>query len=167
MVGRPRHDQLDLAEWREGPSHFEGYSRSAGRAASETQPSSLAGQESGSTQTGMISPQHVVEQKEAHKADATLKKGLKCIGNGGAYGPLVELNDQRKGSEVKLNVYSGEHYHQQKVREREVPRPFYFPPVATSDNRWRQASLGTRREVRHGLWRSFISFVIPTPSASW
>jgi hypothetical protein len=30
---------------------------------------------------------HVVEQKEVHKADATLKKGLKCIGNAGAYGP--------------------------------------------------------------------------------
>jgi hypothetical protein len=74
---------------------------------------------------------HVVEQKEAHKADATLKKGLKCIGNAGAYGPLVELNELREGAEVKLNVYSGEHYHQQTIREREVPGPFYFPPVAS------------------------------------
>jgi len=30
----------------------------------------------------------VVEQKEANKADPTLKKGLKCVGNAGAYGPL-------------------------------------------------------------------------------
>jgi hypothetical protein len=28
-------------------------------------------------------------------------------------------------------VYSGEHYHQQTVGEREVPGPFYFPPVAS------------------------------------
>jgi hypothetical protein len=74
---------------------------------------------------------HVVEQKEAHKADANLRKGLKCIGNAGAYGPLVELNEQRESTEVKLNVYSGEHYHQQTLREREVPGPFYFPPVAS------------------------------------
>ena len=74
---------------------------------------------------------HVVEQKEEYKADATLKKGLKCIGNAGAYGPLVELNEQREGADVKLNVYSGEHYHQQIVREREAPGPFYLPPVAS------------------------------------
>src|SRR5215475_5654230 len=73
----------------------------------------------------------VVEQKEAHKTDATLKKGLKCIGNAGAYGPLVELNEQKEGADVKLNVYSGEHYHQQTIREREVPGPFYFPPLAS------------------------------------
>ena len=75
--------------------------------------------------------QHVVEQKEAHKTDATLKKGLKCIGNAGAYGPLVELNEHKEGEDVKLDVYSGEHYHQQAIREREVPGPFYFPPVAS------------------------------------
>jgi len=74
---------------------------------------------------------HVVEQKEVHKADATLKKGLKCIGNAGAYGPLVELNEQHEGKGVKLDVYSGEHYHQQMIREREVPGQFYFPPVAS------------------------------------
>lgn len=74
---------------------------------------------------------HVVEQKEANKADATLKKGLKCIGNAGAYGPLVELNEQKEGDNVLLNVYSGEHYHQQTVREREVPGSFYFPPLAS------------------------------------
>ena len=75
--------------------------------------------------------QQVVEQKEAHKADANVRKGLKCIGNAGAYGPLVELNELRESAEVELNVYSGEHYHQQKVREREVQGPFYFPPVAS------------------------------------
>jgi hypothetical protein len=74
---------------------------------------------------------HVVEQKEAHKADANLRKGLKCIGNAGAYGPLVELNELRESTDVELNVYSGEHYHQQRIREREVPGPFYFPPVAS------------------------------------
>jgi hypothetical protein len=74
---------------------------------------------------------HVVEQKEAHKADANLKKGLKCVGNAGAYGPLVELNEQREAAEVKLSVYSGDHYHQQPIREREVQGPFYFPPVAS------------------------------------
>ena len=41
---------------------------------------------------------HVVEQKEANKADPTLKKGLKCIGNAGAYGPLVELNEQKEAA---------------------------------------------------------------------
>src|SRR5438105_8983686 len=40
-----------------------------------------------------------VEQKEAHKADASLKKGLKCFGNAGAYGPLVELNEQNEGAD--------------------------------------------------------------------
>jgi len=74
---------------------------------------------------------HVVEQKEANKADPTLKKGLKCIGNAGAYGPLVELNEQKEAEDVRLNVYSGEHYHQQTVREREVPGSFYFPPLAS------------------------------------
>ncbi len=49
----------------------------------------------------------------------------------GAYGPLVELNEQREGEHVKLNVYSGEHYHQQTIREREAPGPFYFPPAAS------------------------------------
>ena len=75
--------------------------------------------------------QQVVEQKEAHRADAILKKGLKCIGNAGAYGPLVELNEQREGAVVKLNVYSGEHSHQRAIRERQVPGPFYFPPIAS------------------------------------
>lgn len=56
---------------------------------------------------------HVVEQKEANKADPTLKKGLKCIGNAGAYGPLVELNEQKQGDDFRLDVYSGDHYHQQ------------------------------------------------------
>jgi len=74
---------------------------------------------------------HVVEQKEANKADPTLKKGLKCIGNAGAYGPLVELNEQKEAADVELDVYSGEHYHQQTVREREVPGPFYLPPVGS------------------------------------
>jgi len=73
----------------------------------------------------------VVEQKEANKADPSLKKGLKCIGNAGAYGPLVELNEQKESEEVKLDVYSGEHYHQQAIREREVPGSFYFPPLAS------------------------------------
>jgi len=81
---------------------------------------------------------HAVEQKEANKADTSLKKGLKCIGNAGAYGPLVELNELKESADVKLDVYSGEHYHQQTIREREVPGPFYFPPLAsliTADGR--------------------------------
>src|SRR5262249_27055 len=73
---------------------------------------------------------YVVEQKEANKADASLKKGLKCIGNAGAYGPLVELNEQKESKDIKLDVYSGEHYHQQTIREREMPGPFHLPPVA-------------------------------------
>ena len=75
--------------------------------------------------------QHVVEQKEANKADPTLRKGLKCIGNAGAYGPLVELNEQKESEDVLLDVYSGEHHHQQGIREREVPGAFYFPPLAS------------------------------------
>jgi hypothetical protein len=74
---------------------------------------------------------YVVEQKEANKADPGLKKGLKCIGNAGAYGPLVELNEQKESADVKLDVHSGEHYHQQTIREREVPGPFFLPPVAS------------------------------------
>lgn len=74
---------------------------------------------------------YVVEQKEANKADPNLKKGLKCIGNAGAYGPLVELNEQKESADAVLNVYSGEHYHQQTIREREVPGAFYFPPLAS------------------------------------
>src|SRR5438094_208960 len=84
-----------------------------------------------------------VEQKQATK-DETLKKGLKCIGNAGAYGPLVQLNrdlvqfrryDKKTGQKISLNpkldVYSGEHFHQQNApKEIEVSGPFYFPPVA-------------------------------------
>jgi hypothetical protein len=58
-------------------------------------------------------------------------EGLKCIGNAGAYGPLVELNEQKEAVDVELNVYSGEHYHEQTMREREVPGSFYFPPLAS------------------------------------
>lgn len=54
-------------------------------------------------------------------ADKSLKKGLKCIGNAGAYGPLVELNEQKGSEGVLLDVYSGAHYHQQTIREGEVP----------------------------------------------
>jgi hypothetical protein len=43
----------------------------------------------------------------------------------------VELKEQRAGGEVELKVYSGEHYHQQAIRERAVPGPFCFPPVAS------------------------------------
>ena len=43
----------------------------------------------------------------------------------------MELNEQKEGRDVKLNVYSGEHYHQQARHEREIPGPFYFPPVAS------------------------------------
>jgi DNA polymerase family B len=74
---------------------------------------------------------HVVEQKEANKADPTLKKGLKCVGNAGAYGPLVELNEQKESEDVLLDVYSGDHYHRQTIREREVPGKFYLPPLAS------------------------------------
>jgi hypothetical protein len=74
---------------------------------------------------------HVVEQKEANKADETLKKGLKCIGNAGAYGPLVELNEQNEGKDVELDVFSGEHYQRQTIREHEAPGPFFFPPTAS------------------------------------
>jgi hypothetical protein len=49
----------------------------------------------------------------------------------GAYDPLVELNAQRESADVTLNVYSGEPYHQQTIREREAPGPFYLPPVAS------------------------------------
>jgi hypothetical protein len=88
---------------------------------------------------------HVVEQKEANKDDDTLKKGLKCIGNAGAYGPLVQLDEhpvvyeyfskklkQKVRTNPKLNVYSGEHFHQQNApREIEIGGPFYFPPLAS------------------------------------
>jgi hypothetical protein len=30
-----------------------------------------------------------------------------------------------------LDVHSGEHFHQQSVRKREAPGPFYFPPLAS------------------------------------
>lgn len=74
---------------------------------------------------------YVVEQKEAHKSDPSMKKGLKCIGNGGAYGPLVELNEQHQGREFRLDVYSGEHSHQQVTQDWEEPGDFYFPPLAS------------------------------------
>src|SRR5207245_2445677 len=85
------------------------------------------------------------EQKEANKDDETLKKGLKCIGNAGAYGPLVQLDEQpvikshyskklkrKVHANPKLDVYSGEHFHQQNApNEIEVPGPFYLAPVAS------------------------------------
>jgi hypothetical protein len=86
---------------------------------------------------------HVVEQKEAHKSDESMRNGLKCVGNAGAYGPLVELNEQpiiqsytdkktkqRVYTHPKLDVYSGEHYHQQDATsEIETGGKFYFPPL--------------------------------------
>ena len=59
------------------------------------------------------------------------KAPVPYIGNAGAYGPLVELNEQTEGKDIKLVVYSGEHYHEQSTREREVPGEFYFPPIAS------------------------------------
>jgi hypothetical protein len=52
LLCRSRRNQLDFAEWREGPAHFEGYSGSAGREAGWTQPSSLAGQNTGRPEPG-------------------------------------------------------------------------------------------------------------------
>jgi hypothetical protein len=72
---------------------------------------------------------HVVEQKEANRAYATLKKGLKCIGNAGAYGPLVELNEQNEGKDVKLNVHSGEHYHHNPSGTEKLLGRFTFLPL--------------------------------------
>jgi hypothetical protein len=46
---------------------------------------------------------------------------LKVIANATAYGAFVELNEQRESKPVKLDVFSGEHYHRQTARDVEVP----------------------------------------------
>src|SRR5262249_21087050 len=73
----------------------------------------------------------LIEQRKANESDKTLKHALKVIANSTAYGAFVELNEERKSKPVALDVYSGEHYHLQSVRDVEVPGKWYFPALAS------------------------------------
>jgi hypothetical protein len=68
---------------------------------------------------------------KANESDKTLKHALKVIANSTTYGAFVELNEERKSKPVELNVFSGEHYHRQSVRDVEVPGKWYFPALAS------------------------------------
>jgi DNA polymerase elongation subunit (family B) len=56
---------------------------------------------------------------------------MKVIANSTAYGAFVELNEERKSKPVKLDIFSGEHYHRQSARDVEVPGKWYFPALAS------------------------------------
>ena len=73
----------------------------------------------------------LIEQRKANESDKTLKHALKVIANSTAYGAFVELNEERKSKPVKLDVFSGEHYHQQSARDIELPGKWYFPALAS------------------------------------
>lgn len=73
----------------------------------------------------------IIEQRKAHESDAGLKHALKIIANSGAYGLFVQLDEHSLRNQVKLNVHSGEHYHDQSTHEIEAPGPWYFPPLAS------------------------------------
>jgi len=73
----------------------------------------------------------LIEQRKANESDKTLKHALKVIANSTAYGAFVELNEERKSKPVKLDVFSGEHYHRQSARDVEVPGKWYFPALAS------------------------------------
>lgn len=73
----------------------------------------------------------LIEQRKANESDKTLKHALKVIANSTAYGAFVELNEERKSKPVKLDVFSGEHYHRQSARDIEVPGKWYFPALAS------------------------------------
>lgn len=73
---------------------------------------------------------HIIEQRKAHESDKELKHALKIIANSGAYGLFVQLDERIERKQARLDVYSGQHYHNQPIRELEVPGPWYFPPLA-------------------------------------
>jgi hypothetical protein len=73
----------------------------------------------------------LIEQRKANESDKILKHALKVIANSTAYGAFVELNEERKSKPVKLDVFSGEHYHRQSARDVEVPGKWYFPALAS------------------------------------
>jgi hypothetical protein len=73
----------------------------------------------------------LIEQRKVNESDETLKHALKVIAKAIAYGASVELNEQRESKPVKLDVFSGEHYHNQPTRDVEVPGKWYFPPLAS------------------------------------
>jgi hypothetical protein len=73
---------------------------------------------------------HIIEQRKAHESDKELKHALKIIANSGAYGLFVQLDERIEQKQVRLDVYSGQHYHAQPVRDLETPGPWYFPPLA-------------------------------------
>jgi len=73
----------------------------------------------------------LIGQRKANESDKTLKHALKVIANATAYGVFVELNEERKSKPVKLDVFSGEHYHSQLARDVEVPGKWYNPSVAS------------------------------------
>ncbi len=69
----------------------------------------------------------LIEQRNANKADKTLKHALKVIANSTAYGAFVELNEQRESKPIQLDVHSGEHHHAQLARDVELPGKWYCP----------------------------------------
>ncbi|SPF36940.1 conserved hypothetical protein [Candidatus Sulfotelmatobacter kueseliae] len=73
----------------------------------------------------------LIEQRKANESDKTLKHALKVIANATAYGAFVELNEQRESAPVELDVFSGEHHHNQPARDLEVPGKLYFPALAS------------------------------------
>jgi len=90
----------------------------------------------------------LIEQRKANESDKALKRELKVIANSTAYGVFVELNEQkeprykyrkikgrkkriRESNNVRVNVYSGEHRHEQPLYNLEIPGKLYFPCLAS------------------------------------
>jgi hypothetical protein len=73
----------------------------------------------------------MVEQKQVYKdTNPALSYFLKICANSTSYGMFYELTPQKQSEPVKVKVFSGEHFHRQKVTTIEKPGEWYFPPIA-------------------------------------
>jgi hypothetical protein len=73
----------------------------------------------------------MVERKQAYKdSNPALSYFPKICANSTSYGMFFELTPQKKFNPVKVNVFSGEHVHEDRITTIEKPGPWYFPPIA-------------------------------------
>lgn len=73
----------------------------------------------------------MVEQKQVYKdSNPALSYFLKICANSTSYGMFFELTPQKQFKPVKVNVFSGEHIRECRVKTIEKPGPWYFPPIA-------------------------------------
>jgi hypothetical protein len=95
----------------------------------------------------------LIEQRKVNESDETLKHALKVIAKAIAYGASVELNEQRESKPVKLDVFSGEHYHNQPTRDVEVPGKWLLSATRKFDYVWWSPASRYGRKMRHRCGR--------------